>query len=195
MDAVVSFTFCGLCDLQQPFHHPANSVRTFHCVWNVWSLDVPALLPEEAWGRTERRLKCWICLRNLFPSTRPVCSLTCYFSFFQVCLVFLVSWISDLGFYSFVCIWGAGPWHFTLNLEMFDDQDSWNQFFSTLWEHLFFFCSRPFINPISAIFEKIFCWQRGPIFDEGPGVELGKPLPGSDAVEASRRRYVIFWQW
>jgi membrane associated rhomboid family serine protease len=47
---------------------------------------------------------------------------------------------------------------------------------------------QPFINPISAICEKIFCRQRGSISDEGPGDEPGKPLPGSDAVEASRRR-------
>ncbi|KAG0573327.1 hypothetical protein KC19_VG168700 [Ceratodon purpureus] len=47
---------------------------------------------------------------------------------------------------------------------------------------------QPFIIPVSAICEKIFCRQRSLISEEAPGVELGKPLPGSDAVEASRRR-------
>jgi hypothetical protein len=47
---------------------------------------------------------------------------------------------------------------------------------------------QPFVSPVSAICEKIFCRQRSQVSDEAPGVELGKPLPGSDAMEASRRR-------
>lgn len=54
---------------------------------------------------------------------------------------------------------------------------------------IFFYC-RPFVSPVSATCEKIFCRQRNLISDEATGVELGKPLPGSDAVEASRRRYI-----
>jgi len=46
------------------------------------------------------------------------------------------------------------------------------------------------INPISAVFEKIFCGQRSQETSvEGSSIETGKPLPGSDTVEASRRRY------
>lgn len=43
--------------------------------------------------------------------------------------------------------------------------------------------------PISTIFEKLFCGRRSLDAEDAAGVELGKPLPGSDAVEASRRRY------
>ncbi|XP_024397883.1 rhomboid-like protein 19 [Physcomitrium patens] len=47
---------------------------------------------------------------------------------------------------------------------------------------------QPFVDPIATIFENIFCKQRRQVSNEGPGVDLGKPLPGSDSVEASRRR-------
>lgn len=43
--------------------------------------------------------------------------------------------------------------------------------------------------PISTIFEKLLCGRRSLDAEDAAGVELGKPLPGSDAVEASRRRY------
>lgn len=42
--------------------------------------------------------------------------------------------------------------------------------------------------PISTIFEKLLCGRRSLDAEDAAGVELGKPLPGSDAVEASRRR-------
>ncbi|KAG0576582.1 hypothetical protein KC19_5G091300 [Ceratodon purpureus] len=46
-----------------------------------------------------------------------------------------------------------------------------------------------FVNPISTVFEKMFCGQRSQASIVGaPDVELGKPLPGSDSAEASRRR-------
>jgi hypothetical protein len=50
-----------------------------------------------------------------------------------------------------------------------------------------FYC-RSFVNPISTVFEKMFCGQRSQESVAGPDVELGKPLPGSDSAEASRRR-------
>ena len=52
------------------------------------------------------------------------------------------------------------------------------------------FHCRPIVTPISTIFENIFCGRRSPVPDEGQDYELGKPLPGSDPVEASRRRYI-----
>jgi len=45
-----------------------------------------------------------------------------------------------------------------------------------------------FVVPISTIFEKLLCGRRSLDAEDAAGVELGKPLPGSDAVEASRRR-------
>jgi hypothetical protein len=51
------------------------------------------------------------------------------------------------------------------------------------------FFGRRFVVPISTIFEKLLCGRRSLDAEDAAGVELGKPLPGSDAVEASRRRY------
>lgn len=49
--------------------------------------------------------------------------------------------------------------------------------------------SRPIINPICLIFEKLFCGRISHPEDEGQGHVLGGvPLPGSDAFDASRRR-------
>ena len=76
MIAVGSFPLCVLYNPQQPFLFSASPNCTIHCVWKLWSLDVSALLPEEAWGRTQRRHKCGICLRNFLPSTLTVCPLT-----------------------------------------------------------------------------------------------------------------------
>lgn len=47
---------------------------------------------------------------------------------------------------------------------------------------------QPFVDTIAKICERIFCRQRIQTSNEGPSVELGKPLPGSDSFEASRRR-------
>ncbi|CAA2961121.1 rhomboid-like protein 19 [Olea europaea var. sylvestris] len=50
------------------------------------------------------------------------------------------------------------------------------------------FC-RPVINPIATIFERMLCGRRSEISDESGGYTLGgTTLPGSDPIEASRRR-------
>jgi len=65
----------------------------------------------------------------------------------------------------------------------------WTSNVVTLSGYAFYF--RNLINPISAVFEKMFCGQRSQQTSvEGPSDESGKPLPGSDSVEASRRRYI-----
>lgn len=47
---------------------------------------------------------------------------------------------------------------------------------------------RPIINPIATIFHRMFC-GRSEASDEAKGYVLGgNPLPGSDPIEASRRR-------
>ncbi|XP_019107743.1 rhomboid-like protein 19 isoform X2 [Beta vulgaris subsp. vulgaris] len=47
---------------------------------------------------------------------------------------------------------------------------------------------RPVISPISSIFHRMFC-GRSEAFNEDQGYGLGGiPLPGSDSIEASRRR-------
>ena len=46
------------------------------------------------------------------------------------------------------------------------------------------------MNPISTVFERMFCGQRSQASAAVSDVELGKPLPGSDSAEASRRRYI-----
>jgi membrane associated rhomboid family serine protease len=46
-----------------------------------------------------------------------------------------------------------------------------------------------FINPISTVLEKLCCGQRSQLTpNDVSSVAPGKPLPGSDSVEASRRR-------
>lgn len=48
---------------------------------------------------------------------------------------------------------------------------------------------RPVIEPLATIFERIFCGRRSETSDETRGYTLGgDSLPGSDPVEASRRR-------
>ncbi|KAH9556607.1 hypothetical protein CY35_07G038400 [Sphagnum magellanicum] len=47
---------------------------------------------------------------------------------------------------------------------------------------------QPLVDPVFAIFEKIFCGRRNQVLEEGQDFDLGKPLPGSDPVEANRRR-------
>jgi hypothetical protein len=45
------------------------------------------------------------------------------------------------------------------------------------------------VNPISVICDKLFCGRRSKTGEEGQGHILGGvPLPGSDPIEASRRR-------
>ncbi|KAJ7975081.1 rhomboid-like protein 19 [Quillaja saponaria] len=47
---------------------------------------------------------------------------------------------------------------------------------------------RPVIDPIASIFDRILC-RRSDASDDGQGYTLGGvPLPGSDPIEASRRR-------
>lgn len=48
---------------------------------------------------------------------------------------------------------------------------------------------RPAIDPIATIFERLLCGRRSEASDEARGYTLGgDPLPGSDPIEASRRR-------
>lgn len=48
---------------------------------------------------------------------------------------------------------------------------------------------RPVIDPVARIFEKMFCGRRSELSDESRGYTLGgTSLPGSDPIEASRRR-------
>lgn len=48
---------------------------------------------------------------------------------------------------------------------------------------------RPVIDPIATVFERMLCGRRSEVSDEGRGYTLGgEPLPGSDPIEASRRR-------
>ncbi|PKA47660.1 hypothetical protein AXF42_Ash014437 [Apostasia shenzhenica] len=48
---------------------------------------------------------------------------------------------------------------------------------------------RPILDPIGSIFDKIFCGRRLQTSIESRGLALGgDPLPGSDPIEASRRR-------
>lgn len=52
---------------------------------------------------------------------------------------------------------------------------------------------RPVLDPIASIFELIFCW-RSKISNETKGHTLGAtPLPISDPIEASRRRYISYY--
>lgn len=47
---------------------------------------------------------------------------------------------------------------------------------------------RPFIDPIASIFHRMLC-GRSDASNDGQDYSLGsEPLPGSDSVEASRRR-------
>lgn len=56
--------------------------------------------------------------------------------------------------------------------------------FSTFFPEIF----RPVLDPIASLFDMICC-QRSKISDEVKGHTLGEtPLPGSDPIEASRRR-------
>ncbi|XP_077252930.1 rhomboid protein-like protein [Tasmannia lanceolata] len=48
------------------------------------------------------------------------------------------------------------------------------------------FC-RPVLDPIASLFDRMFC-GRPEISDEDEGTLGGAPLPGSDPIEASRRR-------
>ncbi|XP_058088427.1 rhomboid-like protein 19 [Magnolia sinica] len=48
---------------------------------------------------------------------------------------------------------------------------------------------RPIIDPIASIFDRMFC-SRSEISNEAEGNTLGAtPLPGSDPIEESRRRF------
>lgn len=48
---------------------------------------------------------------------------------------------------------------------------------------------RPVLDPIASLFDRLFC-GRADNSIEGKGQTLGgNPLPGSDPIEASRRRY------
>ncbi|KAL3520689.1 hypothetical protein ACH5RR_018838 [Cinchona calisaya] len=48
---------------------------------------------------------------------------------------------------------------------------------------------RPVVNPIATIFGRMFCGRRSETLDEARGHSVGgDPLPGSDPIEASRRR-------
>ncbi|KAK9676559.1 hypothetical protein RND81_11G085100 [Saponaria officinalis] len=54
----------------------------------------------------------------------------------------------------------------------------------------FFFQKLPVVNPLSSIFHRLFC-GRSSTSDDGNGyVGGGIPLPGSDPIEASRRRWL-----
>ncbi|KAL0358679.1 UNVERIFIED_CONTAM: Rhomboid-like protein 19 [Sesamum angustifolium] len=57
--------------------------------------------------------------------------------------------------------------------------------FSTFFPEVF----RPVIDPLATIFERLLCGRRSEASDEPRGYTLGvASLPGSDPVEASRRR-------
>ncbi|XP_074591359.1 rhomboid-like protein 19 [Curcuma longa] len=48
---------------------------------------------------------------------------------------------------------------------------------------------RPILDPIASLFHLIFCGRRSNSSGESRGYELdGSPLPGSDSIEANRRR-------
>jgi len=48
---------------------------------------------------------------------------------------------------------------------------------------------RPVIDPIASIFHRMLCWGRSDASNDAQGYTLGgEPLPGSDPIEASRRR-------
>lgn len=55
--------------------------------------------------------------------------------------------------------------------------------------HLAFGICRPVLDPIASLFDRLFCGSADNSI-EGKGQTLGgNPLPGSDPIEASRRRY------
>lgn len=57
--------------------------------------------------------------------------------------------------------------------------------FSTFFPDVF----RPVIDPIASIFHRMLCWGRSDASNDAQGYTLGgEPLPGSDPIEASRRR-------
>lgn len=50
---------------------------------------------------------------------------------------------------------------------------------------------RPILDPIASLFHLIFC-GRSNSSGESRGYELdGSPLPGSDSIEAIRRRFAL----
>ncbi|XP_073274021.1 rhomboid-like protein 19 [Primulina huaijiensis] len=72
------------------------------------------------------------------------------------------------------------------NTEMKRRGDSSDDFaFSTFFPEFL----RPVINPVAAIFERMLCGRRSETSEESRGYALGgSSFPGSDPIEASRRR-------
>jgi len=53
---------------------------------------------------------------------------------------------------------------------------------------MFLLSCRPVIDPIASIFHRMLC-GRSDTSNDGQGYNLeSEPLPGSDSIEASRRR-------
>ncbi len=210
MIAVVTLNVCAVSAHCQHHFKWAYAFCAIHCVWYLWGLALLALSSKETRGGFQRWCEFWIRPHHVLPRILTVskpqhyaldqCIILSESSLFfslvttaqdkerswcSLVLAHLIQFLSSSGFQIDVWVLGSSSGS---NRRLLAHSSSCKSLsWSWLCEYLAFGC-RPLVDPVFAIFEKIFCGRRNQVLEEGQDFDLGKPLPGSDPVEANRRR-------